>query len=59
MGQDTGLKAFKGKTYLSMGRHKFELFYYENTGTESLDFEIEGPGMKKQPFPLESIFLEN
>ncbi|MCK5456034.1 MAG: chitobiase/beta-hexosaminidase C-terminal domain-containing protein, partial [Melioribacteraceae bacterium] len=54
-----GIKVTKGKTFLSNGKHKLELFYYENTGTESLDFEIEGPGMKKQPFPLESIFLEN
>ena len=53
-----GIKVTKGKTFLSNGKHKLELFYYENTGTESLNFEIEGPGIKKQPFPLEIIFFE-
>ena len=53
-----GNKVTEGKTYLSKGKHKLELFYYENTGTESLNFEIEGPGMDKQPFPLESVFFK-
>lgn len=53
-----GPKTDKGKVFLSKGKHKFEVFYYENTGTESLNFELEGPGIKKQPFPLESIFFE-
>lgn len=54
----TDVKSLKGKIDLSAGMHKLELFYYENTGTESLDFEIEGPGIEKQPFPLESLFFE-
>lgn len=55
----TESKSTKGKVYLSKGKHKIELFYYENTGTESLNFEIEGPGINKQSFPMESIFFEN
>jgi alpha-L-rhamnosidase len=52
-----GIKNTKGKTYLSIGKHKLELFYYENDGTESLDFEIEGPGIKRQQIPMEIIFF--
>jgi PTH1 family peptidyl-tRNA hydrolase len=52
-----GLKNIEGKTYLSIGKQKLELFYYENDGTESLDFEIEGPGIKRQQIPMEIIFF--
>ena len=52
-----GKKLLKEKHIFPKGRHKLELFYYENTGTESLNIEIEGPGIKKQPFPLEIIFF--
>ena len=48
----------RGSIFLSKGRHKLGLFYYENTGTESLDFEIEGPGLERQTFPIERLFLE-
>ena len=51
-------KTDKGSIFLSKGKHKLEVFYYENTGTESLKIELEGPGIEKQSFPLEIIFLE-
>jgi hypothetical protein len=51
-------KTDKGSIFLSKGKHKLEVFYYENTGTESLKVELEGPGIEKQSFPLEIIFLE-
>ncbi|MCK5207277.1 MAG: hypothetical protein KAQ79_04630, partial [Cyclobacteriaceae bacterium] len=54
----SGEKVDKGKTTLSIGWHKLSVFYYENDGTESLDFKIEGPGLERQPFPVERVFFE-
>jgi len=51
-------KTDKGSIFLSKGKQKLKVFYYENTGTESLKVELEGPGIEKQSFPLEIIFLE-
>ena len=54
----SGEKVDKGIVTLSLGWHKLAVFYYENDGTESLDLEIEGPGMDRQPFPVERVFLK-
>ena len=52
----TGGPATQGKINLTNGRHSLKVFYYENDGTESMDFEIEGPGIERQPFPPEMVF---
>ncbi|MCD6598026.1 MAG: chitobiase/beta-hexosaminidase C-terminal domain-containing protein, partial [Bacteroidales bacterium] len=54
----SGEKLDKGAVTLSIGWHKLAVFYYENDGTESLDFKLEGPGMERQPFPMEKVFFE-
>ena len=51
-------KTDRGSIFLSKRKHKLGVFYYENTGKESLKVELEGPGIEKQFFPLEIIFLE-
>ncbi len=38
---------------LKAGRHDLDLFYYEVTGSESMDFNFKGPGFEKQMFPPE------
>ena len=52
----TGNPDKMGKVNLEKGRHALKVFYYENDGTESMDFEIKGPGLERQPFPSEMVF---
>ena len=55
----SGKKVNSGKIYLDKGMHFIKVFYYENTGTESLDVAMEGPGFEKQEIPPGKLFLEN
>ena len=52
-----GAKTDKGKIKLQKGRHLIKILYYENSGSESLDVYMEGPGMAKQAIPPYKLFL--
>lgn len=54
-----GDRVDKGKIQLEKGRHFIKVLYYENTGTESIDVLIEGPGLLKQPVPPFKLFFDN
>ncbi len=45
-----GIRFLDGSVNLDKGRHAIDILYYENGGTESMEIEIEGPGMERQPF---------
>ncbi|NOY59172.1 MAG: beta-glucosidase, partial [Calditrichaeota bacterium] len=55
----SGKKVDNGKIHLDKGKHFIKVLYYENTGTESLDVSMEGPGFEKQEIPPNKLFLEN
>ena len=41
------MKVESGKINLKKGRHKLEILYFENTGSESIDVFMEGPNLPK------------
>ena len=47
----------QGDMALSAGKHSLNILYFENDGTESMNFEIEGPGMTRQAFPPEIMIF--
>ena len=51
-----GDKVDSGSIHLEAGHHNIKVLYFENTGTESIDVFIEGPGLKKQPIPPSKLF---
>ena len=51
-----GEKFDHGSIELKKGRHLIKVLYFENTGTESIDVLIEGPGLEKQPIPPNKLF---
>lgn len=53
----SGKKVNSGKIHLDKERHFIQVFYYENTGTESIDVSMEGPGFEKQEIPPDKLFL--
>jgi hypothetical protein len=53
-----GDKVDSGVIHLKEGHHYIKVLYYENTGTESIDVLIEGPGLKKQPIPSNKLFYK-
>lgn len=53
-----GTKANSGQVRLQPGRHPIRIVYFENTGSESLDVYIEGPGLPKQPIPPDKLFFD-
>ncbi|NOX65074.1 MAG: hypothetical protein GXO85_04565, partial [Chlorobi bacterium] len=53
-----GKKVDNGKITLKKGRHSLKVIYYENTGTESIDVNIEGPNLTKQPIPPYKLFFD-
>ncbi|MEN8193999.1 MAG: family 78 glycoside hydrolase catalytic domain, partial [Bacteroidota bacterium] len=42
-----GNKTDNGKIYLQKGRHLIKVLYFENTGSESINVDIEGPNLVK------------
>ncbi len=53
-----GKRGRAGKIHLNKGRHSIKVFYYENTGTESLDVSIKGPEFSKQKIAPNKLFLK-
>ncbi len=53
-----GEKTDSGKIALKKGRHVIKIIYYENSGSESIDINIEGPNLAKQPIPPDKLFFE-
>ena len=53
-----GKKVDNGKIYLKKGRHFIKVFYFENTGSETIDVNIEGPNLTKQPIPPYKLFFK-
>jgi hypothetical protein len=47
-----------GSIHLEAGYHDIKVLYFENTGTESIDVLMEGPGLKKQPIPPTILFYK-
>ena len=54
----SGKRVDQGVIDLKKGRHFIKVLYYENTGTESINVMIEGPGLKKQYIPSNKLFLK-
>lgn len=52
-----GRKTDNGKIYLKKGLHSIKVIYFENTGSESIDVNIEGPSLTKQPIPPYKLFF--
>ena len=42
---------------LQQGKYPIKVIYYENSGTESLNVLMKGPGMEKQSTPPIKLFL--
>ncbi len=53
-----GRRTDKGSIRLSKGRHFVKILYYENSGSESIDVFMEGPGIEKQNIPPYKLFLK-
>lgn len=53
-----GGKVHSGKVHLKQGRHFIKVLYFENTGSESIDVNIEGPNLAKQPIPPYKLFFD-
>ena len=53
-----GRKTDNGKVNLKKGRHSIKVIYYENTGSETIDVNIEGPNLAKQPIPPYKLFIK-
>lgn len=52
-----GVKTDSGKIQLQKGRHSIKVIYYENTGSETMDVNIKGPNLTKQPIPPYKLFF--
>lgn len=52
----SGISQKSGSLNLKAGDHYIKVFYFEETGTESLDIGLAGPGLERQPFPPEMLF---
>jgi len=42
---------------LQQGKYPIRVIYYENSGTESLDVYMKGPGLEKQTIPSTSLYI--
>ena len=51
-------KKQSGKVVLNAGKHALKVLYFENTGSETIDVFIEGPGLEKQPVPAFMLFQQ-
>ena len=54
-----GEKNDSGKIKLKKGLHSIKIIYHENTGSESININIEGPNLTKQPIPPYKLFFGN
>jgi hypothetical protein len=52
---DHSLLELKGATEMSAGSHKLRIDFFEAGGEAILGLDMEGPGMKRQPFPVEKV----
>jgi hypothetical protein len=52
---DHSLLELKNSTNLSAGTHPIRIEFFEAGGEAVLELDIEGPGMKRQPFPTEKV----
>ncbi|MEX2309767.1 MAG: PA14 domain-containing protein [Pirellulales bacterium] len=52
---DHSLLELKGATEMSAGAHKVRIDFFEAGGEAILELDLEGPGMKRQPFPFEKV----
>ncbi len=52
---DHSLLELKNATKLSAGTHKIRIEFFEASGEAVLELDVEGPGIKRQPLPIEKV----
>lgn len=52
---DHSVLELKGAKELTAGRHKLRIDFFEAASEAILELQIQGPGMERQPFPVEKI----
>ncbi len=53
-----GQREVTGKIYLTSGKHRLEVEYFEKTGGQFLEVFIQGPSLPYQPLPPSRLFRE-
>jgi hypothetical protein len=52
---DHSLLELKNSTKLSAGTHQIRIEFFEAGGEAVLELDVEGPGMERQPLPIEKV----
>ena len=52
---DHSLLELSGKKELSAAKHKLRIEFFEAGGEAVLELDVAGPGMKRQPFPVDRV----
>ena len=52
---DHSLLELNSATKLSAGKHKLRIEFFEAGGEAILELDLAGPGMERQPFPIEKV----
>ena len=52
---DHSLLELSGAKKLSAGKHKLRIDFFEADGEAILELDLAGPGLERQPFPIEKV----